>query len=92
MPVACLDGAEEDMAPGEVEALTLSEKVPMESALASADVPEVQLAGGGTTEVTPVDVAMAWTLEPKLPAHSDIGGSASEGAPMMEGCHQPPSG
>ena len=56
----------------------------VESAPALVDALEVGQTGGGTTEASPVDTAMAQTSEPELPASSAIGGSAPEGAPVME--------
>ena len=48
--------------------------------------------GGGTTEASPIDAAMAQTLEPDLLASSTIGGAAPEGAPVMEEVPSAPIG
>ena len=88
MPGARRDGAEADMVPpeeaGEVEAPIVPEEALVESVPAPVNALEVGLTRGGATEVSPMDTAMAQTLEPKLPASSAIRGSAPMGAPMME--------
>ena len=90
------DGAEADMAPpeevGEAEAMVALGKALMESVPAPVDAPEVGQTRGSTVEASPVDAAMARTLEPELSASSAIGGSAPEGAPVMEEVPSAPVG
>jgi len=88
VPGACHDGAEANTVTpeeaGEAEALIVLEVALVQSAPASVDALEVGQMRGGATEASPVDAAMAWTLEPKPPASCTIGGSAPKGAPVME--------
>ena len=79
-------------ATGEVEALIVPEEALVESAPMPVDAPEVGQMRGGTTEASPMDMAMAWTLEPKLLSSSTIGRSAPEGAPVMEEVPSAPVG
>ena len=60
------------------------EEALMESTPMPVDVLKVEQMGGGAAEVSPVDVVIAWTLEPELLASSTIEGSAPEGVPVME--------
>jgi len=81
------DGAEAGTAPPEEAGEALMESTP-----ALVDALEVGQTGGGTTEVSPADMVMAWTLEPELPASSAIGGSTPKGAPMTEEVPSAPVG
>ena len=73
---ACRHGAEADTAPpeevGEAEAPVAPKEALVESVLAPVDAPEVEQTGGGATEASPVDAAMAQTSELELPASSTI--------------------
>jgi len=85
------DGTEVGTAPpeeaGEVEVPIAPGEALMESTPALVDALEVGQIGGGTTEVSPADMAMAWTSEPELPASF-----APEGAPVMEEVPSAPIG
>ncbi|XP_066365083.1 uncharacterized protein [Miscanthus floridulus] len=82
------DGAEADMAPpeeaGEAEAPIVPEEALVESALVPINTPKVGQTRGGMVEASLANMATTRTLKPELPASSTIGGSAPEGAPMME--------
>ena len=90
------DGTEADTPPpeeaGEAEAPVVPEEALVESAPTPVDAPEVGQTRGGTTEASPVDAVMAWTLEPELLASSTIGGSIPEGALVTEGVPSAPIG
>ena len=51
------------------------EEALVESVPALVNAPDVGQTGGGTTEASLADTAMAWTLEPELLASFAIGGS-----------------
>lgn len=79
VPGARRDGVQAGTAPPKE-----AEEVLVESAPVLADALEVERMGGGATEASPADTAMAQTSEPELPTSSAIGGSVPEGVLLTE--------
>ena len=90
------DGTEADTArpkeAGEAEAPIVPGEALVESVPTPVDAPEVGQMGGGATKASPVEAAIARTLEPELLASLVIGGSAPKGAPVTEGVPLAPIG